>query len=549
MKKTNVCLLAVPTLMLTLGSIGCSSKAKEETPKYTKDSYNFTVIYSNSGVVYFDQYRENDQDNCKKFIYKINKSIGECNYIKLEFETNTNVVGWLTYHDSEDATKTNTEKFFLAKGDTEFTSFLDCYRDGAYGNFKTKIVDTISFQGVDSSEKGRFVFKSFSTGDKEYLNGRMYIDDGTIKLGTSNKYGGAVEYLERIDINVIEYLDAGGNVRIDRDIDPSSIEPSRLISSNVNLVNIYDYGREIQPSYYLQVDKEINNYHPKTKYNYPSISGNFQYNPIQCGGVGDSETKLRVGAQVIDYVYKADYIYIKTKAQDWMFVNDQSQGYVEVKYHFGDDGLLIVDNSYLDFYQFTNLNSTDNPMSGQETPATYFVYPLNYYYIQTKSRTIFDCNIGAIGGGTTPIESPSTSIPSAGEYYYAIRSSFLKNKCDWMANVNDQKFGCGIFMPNADYFVGSHGTLSTQYNAPANHTYNKLFYDFTDQLVPSYAVSNYNYLNPQLRRRMVEFIPLEYQYAIYIGDTSEMSEAFENAKDNGLTNENLTMAEGTWPKH
>ena len=51
-----------------------------------------------------------------------------------------------------------------------------------------------------------------------------------------------------------------------------------------------------------------------------------------------------------------------------------------------------------------------------------------------------------------------------------------------------------------------------------------------------------------LRRRMIEYVPLEYSYAIYIGDVDEMDEAFATAKENGLTNENLTSEKGTWPR-
>lgn len=541
-------LLALEIFGITMGTIACNSQKKEETPNYTPDTYNFKKYYSNTGSFTFDRYLENTPALCRIVTYKINKSIGKSTFFKIELETDCNLVGWIAYCDSNNKEKTNVEKFFIEEGDKEFCSFFDSFRSGAFGAFENKDILSIAFQSVDSTKEGKFTFKSFSAVEREYSHEKMYIDDGTLKFGTSVNYGGCIEWVERIDINVIEYIDSGGNVRIDKDIDPSMVSSNRLISSNVNMVNTYDLGREIQPSYYLKVNKENNGYNPLTEYKYESITGTFSYNPIQCGGVGDIEKGIVTEPQIIDYVYKQDHIYFKTKGQDWMFVNDQAQGYIEANYHFGDDGLLIVDNSYIDFYQFTNLNSVNNPMSGQETPATYFVYPLNYFYCETKSRTINDPYVGPQGYGNSVVEDPASTAPSPGTYFYGFKANNMKNNCDWIANVNDQKFGAGIFMPNADYYIDSRGQPSCAYSDRQNCTYSKRFYDFGDKLTPSYAASNYNYMNPQLRRRMIEFVALEYQYAIYVGDVSEMREAFANAKEQGLTNDNLTLSENTWPK-
>ena len=551
--KYNKILLAVSLFGLVAISSSCDKETDKEdkviAPEYTKDEYPFTTIYKNSGSFVFSPYNELFPNANEKLTYHINKSIGTSNYLKLEFETDSNMVGWISYCDEADSSKTYEEKIFVKAGDTKFTTFLDNYRDGAYGKFASKKILDISFRSVDSTKFANFTFKSLSHSNRKVHEGRMFIDDGTIKLGTSVRFGGAIEWLERIDINIIEYLDSGRNVRIDKDIDPSTIESNKLISSEVNMINIYDYGREIQPSYYLQVDKDNNGYDPKTLYNYDSIEGKPKYNPILCGGVGDPNTGLRVGAQIVDYEYKEDHIYFKTKGQDWMFVNDQAQGYIEVNYHFGEDGVLVVDNTYTDFYGFAGLNSTRNPMSGQETPATYFVYPLNYFYCKTKQRTINDPFLGPQGkSGVIAVESPTAATPSAGNYFYGLKSSSLYNRCDWAAFVNDQGFGAGIYMPNSDYIMASRGNVSNKYSDNANHSYLNHFYNFGNDLVPSYAASNYNYINPQIRRRMVEYIPLKYSYALFIGDVEEMDEAFAKAKENGLTNEELVMSEGSWPR-
>lgn len=554
MKNKNKLLMISSLVALTSIVSGCKNGGEEPKPveeeeiPYTLDEYKFKKVYENSGEFRFGLYNDSMPKAASKVVYKINKSIGTDNYLKIELETDCNLVGWINYSDENNPSKTNSEKFFIEKGSTEFKTFLDAFRDSCYGGFKKKIINEVIFSSVESEYYGKMTFKSLSCSDRVINTERMYIDDGTIKLGTSVKFGGSVEWLERIDIYVCEYLDNGLNVRIDRDIDPATIQKDRFISSEVNMVNIYDYGREIQPSYYLKVDKEHNGYDPKTKYNYESLDGHAKYNPIQCGGVGDHATGVLVGAQVIDYEYKPDHIYIKSKGQDWMFENDQAEGYIEVNYHFGEDGVLVVDNSYTDFYGFSGLNSVDNPMSGQETPATYFSYPLNYFYMKTKNKTIYDPYVGPQNGLGTCVEDPAASGGAAGSYFYGLKGNYSKNNCDWFAFTNDQKFGAGIYMPNCDYFIASRGNVSTNYNEKYNRSYNNLLYNFGSDYTPSYAASNYNYLNPQIRRRMIEYVPLQYQYCLFIGDVEEMDEAFANAKASGIDNEILTRNEGTWPR-
>lgn len=62
------------------------------------------------------------------------------------------------------------------------------------------------------------------------------------------------------------------------------------------------------------------------------------------------------------------------------------------------------------------------------------------------------------------------------------------------------------------------------------------------------AALNYNYIDPSVQRKMVDFIPMLYSYAIYIGDTEEMAEAFAELNATGrITNQGLIDGSG-WPK-
>ena len=50
---------------------------------------------------------------------------------------------------------------------------------------------------------------------------------------------------------------------------------------------------------------------------------------------------------------------------------------------------------------------------------------------------------------------------------------------------------------------------------------------------------------------MIDFVPLEYSYALFIGDTDQMKEVFTGLQKDGgiLTNASLTKTdESVWPK-
>jgi hypothetical protein len=108
-------------------------------------------------------------------------------------------------------------------------------------------------------------------------------------------------------------------------------------------------------------------------------------------------------------------------------------------------------------------------------------------------------------------------------------------------------------MPNADKYIASRGRKSVNYfSEKGNSKYYDEFFQFDEnELVPSYAVFNYSYINPSLERRMLQFIPLEYSYALFIGDTEEMGAAFKDLKETGtLTNAHLANEETMgWTKY
>lgn len=513
-----------------------------EGPNYTLDSYDFSTVFIDHEEVTLKKYDETalHEDEC--VVYNVSSRIGDKNYLKFDIETDVDLVGFINYHSIADQSVRNSEKFFIRAGSTEFRTFLDAFRKGAKGDFG-KIISTISFQSVDETKEGRFVFHTLGVNDRivdTYED--WHITNGDMEIGTSPFYGGCVTYLEKLDQDVYEYMDFDGNIVIDRYVDPD-YDAMQVVSDRVNLINVFDLGREVQPSYYSMVD-ETNGYKPDYDPDdvgsyYDGLSG-VKYNPIQCGDYGGFTP------QIIDYTWKEDYLYIKMKAQEWFFSNIQSNGYIEVTYYFDEGGAILVDNVYTDFSCFVGEENLS--ICTQETPATYFSYPLNYFYCETKQGLIFDDNLSD-QNGINQGKASLKSIVSTPDYFYAINSKYMIR--DWCAFVNSNLFGVGIFMPNADRYIASRGRKSNNYFYERfNSDYHEDFYTFGDEeIVPSYAAMNYNYINPCLQRKMVDFIPLEYSYALFVGDTTEMKSVFTRLEDDGiLTNEHLLDETKGWPR-
>lgn len=525
-KKISAWILAATIFTGTLCTAGCNptpndDSSSADTPRYTQENYTFEMVFEGGEKHTMDVYNPKEPSLNGAESYAINATIGDKNYVRLEIETNVNLLGTISYCNPANPAEAHTEKFFVEKGEeatTEFRTFLDAFRGGAYGNFK-KMVTEITLQNVDEETVGEVALKSFSVSDRTYdPNYMMYIDDGTMRLGTSLSYGGCVQSIERIDGDVVEYLDAESNVRIERDVDTDEVE---VISDSVNLVNVYDLGREIQQSLYWTVASK-NGYKPTGNNKYDD-NAEPNYNPIQCGSA------TGVNPQIVDYSYTEDCIYVKAYGQDWFFENSVDATYYENWFYFGEDGVLIVDNKITNFTQFTG--TEDFPATGQETPAFYCVQPLNYFYCETKQGTIMDDGLSSI---PSTKENYKTSLNDAvtGNYHYELDSKHCT--VPWCAFVNSNLFGIGIYSPNANKFNASRGATSTSINERSNTQVNEAIYqeDYS-KITPSCYVDNYNYLNSSIMVKMVDFVPLEFSYALFAGDVDEMRDAFTNLQESG----------------
>lgn len=520
----KVSLLMVLTLCLSLWT-GCSPvDSEKETEPSTPTAHDFKTVYTNDAVKALNQYNAKVPDENGKISYDINVSVGAKNYMRICIDTDVNLVGYIYYSNIADPGQSNQEKFFIEAGSTEFVTFLDAYRNGAIAPYE-KYITKITLQNVDDTKDGTVLLKSVDFSDRKFdPDEMMYIDDGTLRVGTSLGFGGAITHISRINSNVVEYVDENGNMCIGRLSDTSGVT---VVSEECNLVNIYDLGREIQQSFYWPV-KQQHGYTPTSEQKYP---GDLNYNPIQCGSAGS------VGPQIVDYYCTENEIYVKAYGQDWYLVNQVDPTYFETWFTFGEDGVLIVKNRVTNFGQFVNTDGLE--FVKQESPAFYSVYPLDYFYTETVQGTIFDNSLCAANGG-----SGKTSLNDSvsGRYYYSLPESQVSNK--WAAFVTKDKFGLGIYNPYADYITAYSGISTTSYmNALNQQTHPDFYEDDYSSYIPSCYAYSYGYLNTAIYCQMIDFEPLEFAYAVYAGDVVEMRSAFKNLQVTGT----LVEEDILWP--
>ena len=450
----------------------------------------------------------------------IGKTVGDKNYLTIKLQNDVPMVGFIHYTDPNNTAKTHKEKFFIEANAGSFSMFLDGFRIGAFGDFDKRI-DKITLQNVGDGTSGAIRVDEITISDRTYNNQEtLFADNGFIKVGASLAAGGALCHLESLSRNVVEYLDGNGNVRIEEGVDPTTVQ---VISEQVNLINIHDLGREIQQSYYSNVSEE-NGYKPDDEEVYNSgFGGGYKYNPVQAGSAGDKQT------QIIDYELSDRRIYIKCRPQDWFFDNTQTDSYMESTYAFDKGGSLIVTNRFTNFAQFMGMEET--AACGQEIPAVYIVQPLNHFYCETAEGIINDPNLSPIPASTST-RKVSLLQKVEGDYWYQLPASTVLG--DWVANVNDKGFGLGMYIPNMERFSASRGWKTTSYTLFYNHYYDNNIYDLRGmEYIPSAYADNYNYFSPAVTRRMVDFVPFEYSFALYIGRVEEMREQFGWMKENG----------------
>jgi hypothetical protein len=217
----------------------------------------------------------------------------------------------------------------------------------------------------------------------------LTLDNGTIKVGLDTLYGGGITYLSQS-------------------------------GSTTNLINIDDFGREVQQSYYSGPD----NFHPPGTIQHPDLNP-FPWNPNQAGDAFGNPS------EVLAYSNANGVIYVKTRPKQWSLQNYPSDCIME-------QWTLLDGPAVRVHCKLTNQRSdhTRYPPYGAELPAVYGVGTLCRLFTYTGTAPF-------TGGALT--QQHSTWPP------YGWRATE-----NWSAFVDSNNFGVGIHNPDAISMVGGY---------------------------------------------------------------------------------------------
>jgi hypothetical protein len=319
------------------------------------------------------------------------------------------------------------------------------------------------------------------------------------------------------------------------------------LSSSVNLVNIYDAGRQIQQSYYANVGGDMNNANGANGYQrgycYTGADDGYYwpYNPVQAGDCADNP------GQVVDYQITKDYIYIKARAMDWGKGWKESwagkyekkaqqlggmeklglveggvttKSYMENWYRI-EQGMVVVENTFIDWNGFTDMKTV--PFHTNELPAVFVSQSLDRFVCYEGS---FPWTKGELTYYTDVASSLTDDSPSV----YAHTE-------DWFAWVSDDDFGLGVYVAGVDYFKAgrteptaniSRWKNTGAYNAPMVLDEELLSNKpYPDSPHTSCYVFNASYTAPVQFWTMKEYQKMKYSYAISVDYISVMRQQFQ----------------------
>lgn len=539
-------------------------------------------------------------------------------YIELLYSTNVNVWGEFTYTDGN---KTATEDFYLQAGTTSHKQFLDIFRENAVGvgmNANNLSMTSIKFTNAElansDAPEGKVkviaLYSKNRTIDMD--NQEIYLsvaqnNGSEMTVGAHLGIGGALTYLAKSGIyeGVIGGSSGWKNGTVALSTNkgifdetnryksgstsssyseeagyyghPTSSKPS---DGAVNLINNFDAGRQIQQSWYAQVGGSdeatdgSNGYNRAYCYTGSSAGQYWPYNPVQAGDVVSNP------GQIIDYEWNEakGYIYVKTRAMDWAKGYDPNRpcenaveggvttkSYMENYYRLNSDGTVVVNNSFIDWNGFTDMDTCD--WASTELPAVYPVHTLNYYV----------SNIDGDGTWTDDIEyNNSLTAWTGGTAYHQFANANNGNTKveDWFAwanGGNGNAIGLGMYIPNVNRYTSGRSNTSTAYytdtnfqnsNAKPVDNYKK-YGSFGSSQVSDLAqrgniladkgmmsnmqeikytyqsayVSNTSYTAPGVDFRMEAYVPIEYSYVLCVDTVNNIRSTFKGIKDNGtITN-------------
>lgn len=220
----------------------------------------------------------------------------------------------------------------------------------------------------------------------------IYIQNSKIKLGVNLDLGGAITYLSES-------------------------------STEENMINNYDWGRQIQMSFYSGPKPYI----PESGQQPHKTWASLGWNPIQSGDVGGYKSK------VVEYYHDKDSIYIKSIPMQWPLANEPGECSFESSIKIKDNVVYV--NSRI---RNNRIDKTQYAARAQELPAVYVNAP--YHKLVTYK-------------GNKPFKNDAISeIPQNSET--KPKWSNWQATENWVAHLNENNFGLGIYTPNVQSYIG-----------------------------------------------------------------------------------------------
>lgn len=476
-----------------------------------------------------------------------NLNTGDFNYYTLTYYSDAYVKGIITYGDGE------TEEFFLepstnfSSANGEFSSYIDGYLQKVINaKSETVSVNSITRNGIKSisftlldNKTGTFDLLTVNTTKKSVNTNETtkYFNNDKYKVGIDILNGGVVTYLEVLNSNIVARVynttDAYGNATTMTRVDYADKLPGGYISENknVNLINYYDNGRELQQSYYGTGEKPYEQgYYNRADWN---------YNPVQAGNV------INEASKVIDYEITDEYIYIKARPLDWAkwsddFANKSSSDaydpiygdeyitdtYVEAKYVF-EDGLVKTYCRMVDYSGYPSAQTT------QELPAFYTIEPLNHYVYNDVSEDEAWKTKNLKYDEEPEFWGIAQSYRDA--HYpngFSANTDCTEHWAAFTASEDADSFGIGLYSPEVTNFY--YGVYPQKYAETADFGQtNTLNYRHAQTNNPA-VEDDSSYIAPIGVRTFESFKPSEYAFYISTGTVDQIRNSFGVIDDEGF---------------
>ena len=230
----------------------------------------------------------------------------------------------------------------------------------------------------------------------EVYKGMAYLENSRLKLGVDLSLGGAVTYL------------------------------SDEANGGKNMINSYDWGRQIQMSYYSGPRPYIG---PNGERPTPEWAG-LGWNPIQSGDAGGNRSK------VISYEKRGDNaIFVRTIPMQWPHKSGIAGECVFECLYTLEDNVITMEATLVN----DRKDKTQYPTTAQEMPAVYTNGP--WYkliaYLGDKPFT---------GEPTTVIVNKNDKKGWPWVHFYTPEN--------WVALMDDNGYGIGVFQPEVMRFNG-----------------------------------------------------------------------------------------------